>query len=246
MKTFFEGLVLSFGFFSIFRIPYTVNDINEKHYGYMATGLLFVALVLSVTTVFIYIGVSKLITPIYGAVFASLFYLFLYGFLHLEAVADIIDAYFAAHSGKDVREVLKDPSVGAMGAIGVFVFIFFKVSAISYILYNSLFSFFIISVILSRFCAVVLLKYGSFHKESKLAILMQEGIEYHYFLPVAALIFFTGIYLAPAMIVSIFLWGIFLYGWISRNIGFLNGDGLGFFIEMQELMLLNISLIFYL
>ncbi len=242
MKTFFEGLILSLGFFSIFRVPYTVKNINKKHYGYMAIGLLSVALVLCVTTVFIYIGVSKLINPLYGAVFASLFYLLLYGFLHLEAVADIVDAYFAAHSGKDVRVVLKDPSIGAMGAIGVFVFILFKVLAISYILYNSLFSFFILSLVLSRFCAVCLLKYGSFHKESKLAISLQEGLEDRYFFPVAAFVVCLVLYISPLMIVIALLSGLLLYRWIIKNIGFLNGDGVGFFIEIQELMLLNFFL----
>ena len=76
---------------------------------------------------------------LYKAILCAILYLFLYGFLHLEAVCDTIDGYFASLSNKDVYEVMHEPQVGSIGAIGGFCFVLLKVLAISYLLYSESF-----------------------------------------------------------------------------------------------------------
>ena len=117
MRAFFEGLILSISFFTKLPTPYLVKNITDKTYKYLTLTIPLIGLILATLMIGFYHVVINLTNDTsiallaYGltALLASVFYLFLYGFLHLEAVADVIDAYYGGHSGKDVRKILKDP-----------------------------------------------------------------------------------------------------------------------------------------
>ena len=72
----------------------------------------FVGFVLGLLTVVIYSILDSI--PILGAIIASCIYFVLYGFIHTEAVIDVVDAIYAKHSGKDAYKIIKEPTVGAI------------------------------------------------------------------------------------------------------------------------------------
>ncbi len=245
MKAVFEGLLLSLGYFSQIHFPYQIKEVSKKHYGFLALGLPLVGLVLGGITVLLYKVLSFYVDGNYGGVVSGVVYFALYGFIHLEAMADIIDAYYAKHSGKDVYAVLKDPNVGALGAIGTFSFMILKIVAIVYLLKMALFWQIVLVMILSRFMAVVLIyKSNLFHIDSKFIYKMKEGIDQKNLFLLSSMIIVVTFFINFWLLFLALLMTYFLQLFLQKNIGFLNGDGLGFVIEMVELFLFNVLILF--
>lgn len=241
MKNFFEGFVLSLGFFTILTFPYKVKNINSKTYKYLALTLPASGLILGAITVFLYHSLTPFADAIYVGVLVSVIYLFLYGFLHLEAVADVIDAYFASHGGKNAREVIKDSHIGALGAVGTFSFMILKVSAICYLLVEGDYLGVVAVLFISRLMAIGAIYSFDFHSESKFIYLLKDAIDKKSLIILAVislvlLAFLGNLSLLIFAIVLTYL----IKRWLMRHIGFLNGDGLGFMIELNEIVLLNL------
>lgn len=52
------------------------------------------------------------------------------GALHLDGVADTIDGFYAGRTKEEILRIMKDPHTGAMGTIGVILFILLKFGGI--------------------------------------------------------------------------------------------------------------------
>lgn len=241
MRSFFEGLMLSLCFFTQIPALYHVKRVTKKTYRYLALGIPLNGLVLGLLTILFFHLLSPHAPDIYVGVLSSVLYLFLYGFLHLEAVADIIDAYYGSHGGKDVHKILKDPHVGALGAIGTFCFVIVKVAALSYLLVSENYLGILAVLFLSRMMAVLVIFLSEFHKESKFIASLKESLDkksISIFLLlsfiVVALFGHVELFFISALVTFI------AHRWLLKQIGFLNGDGLGFMIEVVELTLLNV------
>lgn len=169
----------------------------------------------------------------YKAILCSILYLFLYGFLHLEAVCDTIDGYFASLSNKDVYKVMHEPQVGSIGAIGGFCFVLLKILAISYLLYYEYFLILFISLILSRSSLFFALEF-KYHEKSHFIKSIQNSFKTSIFVKI--------LFLPFNLITKVIL------NTLKKKLGFLNGDILGFNIELQEIIYLNLGIIlsFYL
>lgn len=165
---------------------------------------------------------------IYKAILCSILYLFSYGFLHLEAVCDTIDGYFASLSKKDVYEVMHEPQIGAIGAIGGFSFVLLKIAAIACLLYYECYIVIILSLILSR-CSLFFALDLKYHKESHFIKSMQESFKTSVF----AKLLFLPFHLFTKAILKL----------LKKKLGFINGDTLGFTIELQEIIYLNIGIL---
>ena len=244
MRNFFEGFILSLGFFTQINIPYYVKNITNKTYKYLALTIPLAGIILATITILIFLTLSIYSNEIYAAIVASVLYLFLYGFLHLEAVADIIDAHYASHGGKDAHEILKDSHVGAVGAIATFCIVILKVSAMSYLLINGEFLGILATLYLSRLMIVGTIYKSDFHNQSKFIYSMKNQLDKRTMtiLTLISLIIIT--ILDHILLIPIALIGaIILKNWLLKKIGFLNGDGLGFMIEINELILLNIVIL---
>lgn len=244
MKNFFEGFVLSLSFFTQFNLPYYVKNINNKTYKYLALTIPLNGVILGGVTTLLFMILSLYANDIYIAILVSVVYLFLYGFLHLEAVADITDAYYASHGGKDAYEILKDSHVGAIGAIATFSLIILKVSAMSHLLIEGDFLGILAVLYLSRFMIVGTIYKSIFHKESKFIYSMKNQLDKKSMTILALISLIIIILLDNILLIPIALMStILLKNWLIKNIGFLNGDGLGFMIEINELLLLNILIL---
>jgi len=219
MKQFFEGTLLSICFFTIFPIFYTVKEMSQERYRYLAIMIALSGLILGGFIITLFFLLSPYANALYVSVLVSVLYLFMYGFLHLEAVADIIDSFYAKHGGKDAYVVVKD---GALLLEGNFL-------GIVAVLY------------LSRMMATGAIYNFSFHPESTFILSMKEALNNKSMLiflliSLTILFFLNHLWLLPFAVLATLA----LRWWLKKYIGFLNGDGLGFIIEFNELLLLNV------
>jgi adenosylcobinamide-GDP ribazoletransferase len=240
MKDFLEGWVLGIGYFTRIPLPFKILEVTQKKYSYLALTLPLVGFMLGMLTVGLYILFSTYSNRYFAAFLASVLYLFIYGFLHLEAVSDIVDAYYGGHSGKDRYEILKDPHIGAIGAFWGFGLLLIKVASMTMLLASDAYSAVISVLILSRLGAVWLIFAGGFHKNSLFILHMHNVLEKRdiWFVTILSFVFVTVLgYWWLCVFIGILVFG--LQRWLRREFGFINGDGLGFVIEMAEVWMLT-------
>ena len=185
-----------------------------------------VGLLLSAFTILLF-----LILPfplLYKAILCSILYLFLYGFLHLEAVCDTIDGYFASLSKKDVYDVMHEPQVGSIGAIGGFCFVLLKILAIAYLLYYECYISIILAMVFSRVSLFFALDL-EYHEKSHFIKSIQNAFSTPLFIKL--------LFLPCSLLTK------FILHTLKNKLGFLNGDMLGFNIELQEILYLNLAII---
>lgn len=226
MNNFIKGILYALSYFTILPVKLKHFEANKKFYKGVVYGVPLAGAILGIITVLLYIVLPFPI--IYKAIFVSILYLFLYGFIHLEAVADTIDGYFASLSNKNIYDVMHEPQIGAIGAIGTFCFLLLKILAIGYLLYMEQYLFIIIVFILSRASIFGALEL-QYHKKSKFIASLQDSFKTNIIIKILFL---------PINILSKFI-----LNRIKKQLGFLNGDTLGFNIELIELILLNIGVL---
>lgn len=226
-KNFIKGVLYSISYFTTLPVKLQHFEANNNFYKGVVYALPLAGALLGFLTVLLFI-----ILPfplLYKAILVSIIYLFLYGFIHLEAVADTIDGYFASLSNKDVHKIMKEPHIGAIGAIGTFCFVLLKVLAISYLLYMGQYFFVILAFILSRASIFGALEL-EYHKDSFFVHSLKKSFHFNIVLKTLLLpINFLSKYILKSL---------------QKKLGFLNGDTLGFNIELIEIILLNIGVLF--
>jgi len=183
-------------------------------------------LLLSFLTIFLFLLLPLPI--LYKAILCAILYLFSYGFLHLEAVCDTIDGYFASLSKKNVYDVMHEPQVGSIGAIGGFCFVLLKILALAFLLYYESYIIIMVSLILSRSSLFFALDL-EYHESSKFIKSIQESFKSPVWLKI--------------LFLPINIFTKFILRTLQKKLGFINGDTLGFTIEIQEIVYLNIGII---
>ncbi|MFA7091338.1 MAG: adenosylcobinamide-GDP ribazoletransferase [Arcobacteraceae bacterium] len=248
MKSIWHGIVLSFSYFSILPVRLKSNASNAKVYTSLLLVFPFVGFAIAFLSVLLFMVLKDYMPMVYCAILCACIYLVLYGFLHLEALSDVIDGYFAFLSGKNAYEIMKEPHVGALGAIGTFVFVLLKVSVIAFLLMESKEEFFLASVIFSRLGLIFGLFAFEFHKNSSFALQLKQVASFT-FVAVAfsTYMLFSYFVLDVKMVllfsfVTLFVVALVLYA-LKKKFGFLNGDCLGATLEKTEWILLNLGLL---
>ena len=243
-----KGFLQSFSFFSILPIGAKEFTPNKEFYNVMLFTMPFVGLVLGLITVFIFSILQGFFEVYYAAFISAALYISLYGFLHLEAVSDVIDAWFASLSGKDPVAVMKEPQVGAIGAVGTTVIVLLKIAAITYLLINDSASVFLAAVVLSRFAGIIGLGVFDFKRGGEYTLKLNESATF-------GLIFFAAIFylsliafpLGLNFVCSLTLFAVlftlFILYKLDSKFGFVNGDCIGFAIVITEIALLNLGLL---
>ncbi len=244
MKQILNAFFFALSYFTI--IPIFVKDmkINNDTYKYTLAFLPLVGGILAIIVIALNIFLNEFFNPLYSAFVASVIYLALYGFLHLEAICDVVDAWFASYSGKDPYEIMKDPTIGAIGALYAFCFVLLKVAISTYILFEEEYALFFTVLVFSRLNLMYLLQFFQFNKNSFLSLAFQSA-------GVGKLKIYTLIYLLIAMFIfsnaiTLFILSLLIFYSImkilNKKFSFVNGDCLGFTIEHSELILFNIAL----
>ncbi len=230
------GLKFAFSYFTILPIPFKKSDdLSQKSVlAFMLFFLPFVGLILGFMTIMIASFGTWL-----AALIAAVLYMVMYGFIHTEAVCDVADALYAKHSGKDPYEIIKEPTIGAMGLFYGMAFFVLKVGAIVALFLEGKFVEFIAILLISRLALLVLIKLLSF--KSSFINTLKEALENRH-LAVSLLLFsLIGLLLIGSQFLFYLAFGTILSYIIARfigaKLGFINGDVLGVTLESVEIIL---------
>jgi len=232
------GLKLSFSYFSILPMPFKASD-ELSHKEVLASMLLFFPLV-GVVLGFSTLALCSLLEPLswFAGIVSAIVYMTLYGFLHTEAVCDVADAIYASHSGKDAYNIIKEPTVGAMGVLFSTAIILLKVAGVVFLFMHGFFMEFIATLIVSRLSLLLLFEVHTFH--SSFANQLKNALTKPYLIG-SFLIFSLVGSMLTAHFMTLLLMGLLLALIISyvikSKIGFVNGDVLGATLEGVEVLL---------
>lgn len=248
IRSIIDGFLFAFSYFTILPTFKHNLKIDKTTYSSMLFFTPFSGAILAIITVYLAIFLNNFYAPLYSILVSSIIYLALYGFLHLEAIADVIDAWMAKYSNKDIYEIMKEPEIGSIGAIGTFCFILLKLGAIVYLLLDEKFFIFICIVILSRFSILYNLKIFTFHENSFFAKSLKQSSSLLLIVIASTFYALIAFYLIDVKSVLILLVvsvvsSMLLLNMLKKRFGFLNGDCIGFSIEVTELILLNVGLL---
>lgn len=245
MKAILNAFFFALSYFSI--IPVFVKDmqINNQTYKYTLILLPLVGAILASIVIGLNLLLNEFFHPLYSSFVVAIVYLALYGFIHTEAIIDVVDGWFASYSGKDAYKIMKESTIGAIGALYGFAFVLLKVGIITYVLYEKQYALFFIVCIFSRLNLIYLLGYFKFSKDSFLSLAFEHGGIFK--LKIIALIYVIIAFILAQNVFILFVISLlsfyFILKVLDNKFGFVNGDCLGFALEHTELVLLNIGLL---
>ncbi|MCK5110960.1 MAG: adenosylcobinamide-GDP ribazoletransferase [Arcobacteraceae bacterium] len=241
------GFKFAFSYFTLLPVNFKETDDLSKAavIKSMLFFLPFVGLVLGILTI-ILLNLTSNLTWL-GLIISAVFYMVLYGFLHTEAVIDVSDALFAKHSGKDAYQIIKEPTVGAMGLLFGVSFIILKIAVLVYAFELNLYMQFVAVIMFSRFALLLNIKLFDAHEGSKFIHLLKDNISFLFLTVVFILYGLIGFSLISYQIILV-LFTVILVSFsvvkvLKEKLGFVNGDILGTSLEISELIGLFIVII---
>ena len=164
------------------------------------------------------------------------FYTVLYGALHLDGFVDTVDAL---HAPREAAErVMKEPTIGAMGAIYGFLLLSVKLSAFCIVVKTPLF---VLVPMLSRFGGVVSMFLFRYAKNSGMGYAAKMELTKPLFLFSLTVTILVTVFVDTKLfwlILFAFAVSAFVGSILSRRFGGLSGDMYGFVIESSEAALL--------
>jgi len=244
-KNLYLGIKFSFSYFSILPIKFksTDNLSNPHILNVMLLSLPLVGYLLGLATITLFLLLSSL--GWYGAIFSAIFYMILYGFLHTEAIIDIFDAIYASHGGKDAYEIIKEPTVGAVGVLYGVAFLLLKVAGIVFLLIHALFAEFIAVLVISRLSLLTLLVLHDF--KSSFVTQLKEALDYWFLALIFLLITIIGSFYLNSFLIWLIIGTIMGFSisiFFANKLKFVNGDVLGATLEGVEILLFLVVAIF--
>jgi adenosylcobinamide-GDP ribazoletransferase len=246
MKVFFESLAVAFSMYS--RIPMPQVEWNKKNMRY---SLLFFPLVGAVTAAVLYCAFIFFrhfaMNPAFFASAAVIIPVLVTGGIHVDGYCDTCDA-LASHGGRETKlRIMKDPHIGAFGAIYTFVILLIQFGAWNQIFLRPVFIFPVLaSFVLSRALAALAIVRFPKAKQSGLAATFSnfasEGHATAALIVIAALTvflmterqFWAG---SSVTIAALVFFGIF-YRMSKSQFDGITGDLAGFFITVCETLAL--------
>lgn len=166
------------------------------------------------------------------------------GGFHLDGLADTADGFLSARSHpEDILTIMKDSSIGTMGALGLILVLLLKYTAITQLPDRNVIPCLLLLPVCGRFSIVILAYLASYaRKEGGLgeAITQQVSsreIIYASAFTIIVTLLLTGLKGFLVLPILIFYtWGLKLYA--TRRIGGITGDLLGFCCESSEALAL--------
>ena len=239
MREYYLGLKFMFSYFSVLPVRFAETD--DLSTPTVLASMLFFLPLGGLVLGSISLGLFTLLESLewLAAIVAAVTYMMLYGFLHTEAIMDVADALYAAHSGKDAYEIIKEPTVGAMGVLWAGCMVLLKVAGIVYLLLHGEYALFLSILLISRLGLLLLFFTQKFR--SSFITKMQEGFTKRYFAGSLLLFTLIGLFLSSWHFLVLLgvglLFSYLLANQLRRKLGFINGDVLGTTLESTEILL---------
>ena len=239
MREHYLGLKFMFSYFSILPVRFAKDD--DLSTPTVLASMLFFLPLGGLVLGSISLGIFTLLESLgwLAALISAVAYMMLYGFLHTEAIMDVADALYAKHSSKDAYEIIKEPTVGAMGVLWAGCMVLLKVGGIVFLLLHGEYALFLSVLIVSRLGLLLLFFTQTFR--SSFITQMQEGFSKVYFIVSVLLFTLLGLLLSNwyflILIVVGLLFSYLLANLLNQKLGFINGDVLGTTLESTEIFL---------
>ncbi len=169
------------------------------------------------------------------------------GGLHLDGLADAADAWVGGYGDKQrTLNIMKDPTVGPMGAMLVVLVLLLKFSALV-VLVDKVEGFYLMGIILAvpmlaRFSILPLFYFTPYVREKGLGSNLKQSISPAIFVLVSALCFVLAVVFIQQKSIFILILATAILLWarniMMQRIGGTTGDTAGALIEVQEALLL--------
>lgn len=241
------GIKFALSYFTV--LPIRFSDSDDLSHPKVLSSMLYALPVIGLFLSAVSVGLFTLLEPLQwlGAIIAAVAYMVMYGFIHTEAIIDVADALYAAHSGKDPYVIIKEPGVGAMGVLYGVSFLLLKIAALSTLLMHHLFLPFITIAVISRLGLLVLIRTYDFR--SSFVTQLHLNLRIFPLIFLIAVCGTLGLYLLSWYFLLLFVIGIvtalLLSTLAKKSLGFINGDVLGMSLEAVELILLLTALLIW-
>lgn len=239
MPDLFNSLRMAFGFMTVLPIPQR-KEWSDLDFGWSAV---FYPL----TGALIGLGAAAALR-LFSAVFAEpvaaflalVVWILLSGGLHWDGLADCFDGFGCSAAPERRLEIMKDSRLGTYGALGIFCSLILKWLCIWHLPDNKFLVFFALTGATARWAMLYLLSKGLANPNGMAAMLKQHC-------PKRVLLYALPVPLLLALLYGSFgflylligLCSTFVLGLIAeKKIGGINGDVLGFSIELGEIVLL--------
>ena len=239
MPDLFNSLRMAFGFMTVLPIPQR-KEWSDLDFGWSAvfyplTGALIGLGAAAALRLF-----SEVFVKPVAAFLALIVWILLSGGLHWDGLADCFDGFGCSAAPERRLEIMKDSRLGTYGALGIFCSLILKWLCIWHLPDNKFMIFFALTGAAARWAMLFLLSKGLANPNGMAAMLKQHCPKrvLFYALPVPLLL--ALLYgLLGFLYLLIGLCSTFVLGLVAeKKIGGINGDVLGFSIELGEIMLL--------
>ncbi|MES1941057.1 cobalamin 5'-phosphate synthase [Salinisphaera sp. T5B8] len=245
---FFQPLWLAFGLLTtlpmarLIRSPVSAADSGRSVLCYPLVGLAIGALLAGLASALH--GIDAML----GAALVVVLWVVITGALHLDGLADCVDALFAGHGQADAERtlaVMKDPAAGPMAVVALVLVLALK-SAALIALWPQAGVVVLVVPMLARTAAGVLMATTRYRRRQGLASAMALNLSRRDMAVVAAIVMgltlaFAGIALGLATILAAFVVGLTWRALWQRRIGGYTGDVIGALIELVEAAALVIA-----
>jgi adenosylcobinamide-GDP ribazoletransferase len=249
------------------RLPVTgflPQDWSDKALGRSALWYPFVGLLLGILLVILVLLLPQQSAPLVVATLVVTLWVLLTGALHLDGLADCVDAMYAGHAvikkepsseseecpkkecpkKQTLFRVLKDPNVGAMGVIALMLLLVLKVSLIS--MSSQLVLSMLVAVVVSRSAAlafIVITPYTPYASKAGLGAVLAVYTPKKVSMVILLCVFVGLLFILPVvdvfilLVVQLMLFYCWRNYWVKQLGGFV-GDAIGALIELSEVTLL--------
>lgn len=178
--------------------------------------------------------------PMLGGVLAVALLALLTGDLHLDGLADWFDAVGGGRGDRDrMLEIMKDPRIGAHGAVALCLVLFAKCAAFDAAIHQELIAALWIAPVVSRFSIVLLVAFMKPARDSGLAHSVHGAYAWQVVLgatvPVAVMIFVSAPATLCVALIAACATAAIIGFWAQRRLGGATGDVYGAALELAEL-----------
>ena len=163
------------------------------------------------------------------------------GAMHLEGWADFCDGMFVKGDRERALACMRDPRVGAYGAIGVVLLVLLKLELLVSLDRDMLPAALIFACAFARYAAVLLLFFLPPARQEGLAKTYAGEVPLFALIAASAFLFtfmFTAGRVLLHVLLPVFLAAVLFGAWVMRRLGGITGDACGAAIELLEVVAL--------
>ena len=239
MPDLFNSLRMAFGFMTVLPIPQR-KEWSDLDFGWSAVFYPLTGALIGLGAAAAFRLFSAVLAGPVSAFLALIVWILLSGGLHWDGLADCFDGFGCSAAPERRLEIMKDSRLGTYGALGIFCSLILKWLCIWHLPENKFLIFFALTGAAARWAMLFLLSKGLANPNGMAAMLKQHC-------PKRVLLYALPVPLLLALLYGSFGFLYLLIGFCStfvlgliaeKKIGGINGDVLGFSIELAEIVLL--------